>query len=296
MGASYNSGQGGGKSMGGSQPGGPSMGSQQPITQGTGQLPPGFGELSPIDRSQISPDASMGFGMSPMQQPMPSGGMGGGKSATPLQDLFGGTANRLGNVVAPALDNMAPGLSAGIGQQLGNVMAPGMGLPQPGQPGGKGGAPMPQPGYPGGPLTDANDQFIQGPGDPFSPENRARIAAHEQNMYNMGVRAGPGAQPTPMPQPVNRYAPPAAPVVRPQPAPGNPLNNFITQQQPIAGQSLPGIQPTEALNRYLAQTAPVAQPAPRAGIPVQQARTVQPTAYRPQPINQFTRTRAPRSR
>jgi hypothetical protein len=28
-------------------------GQQQPITQGTGQLPPGFGALSPIDRSQI---------------------------------------------------------------------------------------------------------------------------------------------------------------------------------------------------------------------------------------------------
>ena len=54
------------------------------------------------------------------------------------------------------------------------------------------------------------------------------------------------------------------------------------------------------------------QPVPQPGIPVQQARTVaprpapapmrapqpvqQPTAYRPQPMNQFTRTRAPRSR
>jgi len=34
---------------------------QAPITQGTGQLPPGFGALSPIDRSQISPNASIGM-------------------------------------------------------------------------------------------------------------------------------------------------------------------------------------------------------------------------------------------
>jgi hypothetical protein len=68
-------GQPGGKS-------GPLMGSQQPITQGTGQLPPGFGELSPIDRSQINPGASMGFGMSPM--PMPQPGQGGGKSSPPM--------------------------------------------------------------------------------------------------------------------------------------------------------------------------------------------------------------------
>ena len=37
---------------------------QQPITQGNGQLPPGFGALSPIDRSQIG-NAQIGFGMPP---------------------------------------------------------------------------------------------------------------------------------------------------------------------------------------------------------------------------------------
>jgi len=44
---------------------------QQPMTQGDGQLPPGFGALSPIDRSQINPSASIG---------MTGGGFGGGKS------------------------------------------------------------------------------------------------------------------------------------------------------------------------------------------------------------------------
>jgi hypothetical protein len=42
-------------------------GQQQPITQGTGQLPPGFGNLSPVDRSQIAPNAGVGFG--PAMQP-----------------------------------------------------------------------------------------------------------------------------------------------------------------------------------------------------------------------------------
>jgi len=36
-----------------SQPMQQAPGQQQPFTQGTGQLPPGFGALSPIDRSQI---------------------------------------------------------------------------------------------------------------------------------------------------------------------------------------------------------------------------------------------------
>jgi len=98
------------------------MNQQKPITQGTGQLPPGFGAPSPIDRSQISPNARAGFGMpingamtrgnlndyngnplnggplgtqntmaSPQQM---SGGFGGGKSGALVNNLGGMNTGR----------------------------------------------------------------------------------------------------------------------------------------------------------------------------------------------------------
>ena len=81
-------GMGGGKSMGGlgdlvsgalGQVGGVAQqifpNQQQPITQGNGQLPPGFGALSPIDRSQIG-NAQIGMTapaqVGTTQSPVPS--------------------------------------------------------------------------------------------------------------------------------------------------------------------------------------------------------------------------------
>lgn len=78
-------------------------GQQQPITQGNGQLPPGFGALSPIDRSQISPGASIGFGMPPQGYGMPPQGAG---------QMVGGPAGR--PIMNPPVNRFAPPNAPGV--------------------------------------------------------------------------------------------------------------------------------------------------------------------------------------
>jgi hypothetical protein len=104
-----NSGMGGGKSapiFGGGQ--------QQPITQGTGQLPPGF-VPSPIDRSQIGPGAQIGMTGSGIY----GRDMSGNANMTPMQ---GG----MGTMTTPA-NRFAP---PGPGQTRPTAGVPFPGTPQ----------------------------------------------------------------------------------------------------------------------------------------------------------------------
>lgn len=75
---------------------------QQPMTQGNGQLPPGFGAPSPIDRSQINPNVSIGFGMPP------GGAMTGGN----LNDANG---NPIGGGFGTQMSMASPQMSGGFG-------------------------------------------------------------------------------------------------------------------------------------------------------------------------------------
>jgi hypothetical protein len=99
---------------------------QQPMTQSNGQLPPGFGSLSPIDRSQINPSAGIGMTGGPM-----TGGNLNDVNGNPLGDGFGTqmvTASprpqNLTNVIRQPL-NFGGSLFSGIGQALQDPANPG---------------------------------------------------------------------------------------------------------------------------------------------------------------------------
>jgi len=83
-------------------------GQQQPMTQGTGQLPPGFGALSPIDRSQI--------------------GIGQIGMTSPMQGAFSGPTNTM------ARNPLAPNAPQGMFGNQGRAPVGGMqGIPMPGR-------------------------------------------------------------------------------------------------------------------------------------------------------------------
>ncbi len=119
---------------------------QQPITQGNGALPPGFGALSPIDRSQINPSASIGFG-----------GFGGGKSApmaAPQPASMTGPGNPFGNQLMGGMGSLVtqPAPNPGPGQLVGGpapIQRPGNRFIPPMAPGASARRPIPGFQFPG---------------------------------------------------------------------------------------------------------------------------------------------------
>lgn len=76
---------------------------QQPITQGNGQLPPGFGAPSPIDRSQIG-NAQIGFGPAPVNRFAPPNAPGvrmPPRAGVPVQQARQVTPNQYTRTRAP---------------------------------------------------------------------------------------------------------------------------------------------------------------------------------------------------
>jgi hypothetical protein len=211
---------------------------QQPMTQGDGQLPPGFGALSPIDRSQINPSASIG---------MPSGGL--------FSKMFGTVMGGVGQAFQNAASQ--PGLTTQQ-QQAVNAVGNTFGTSPLGFGGGKSAptqAPTPLMGGMGSFTNVQSPMVMPPPGvevQPF-PEQFARGPAPLPGVMGWpspGPKAKPITQPAPgqnpsvMGWPVqqpNRFIPPNAPGASARrPTPGIPFPGQTGLTRPrVAPQPLP---------------------------------------------------------
>jgi len=188
---------------------------QQPMTQGDGQLPPGFGALSPIDRSQINPSASIG---------MTGGGFGGGKQSGQDQILgFGGNIARslIGATLGKALADRAN--QTNLPTQSPTPLMGGMGSlvtqPAPGQ--------LP----PGFAQISGRTEYV----DPSIFDANGRLKGAPAPGQNPSVSMG-----MPIQQP-NRFIPPNAPGASARrPTPGIPFPGQTGLTRPrVAPQPMP---------------------------------------------------------
>jgi len=201
---------------------------QQPMTQGNGQLPPGFGALSPIDRSQINPSASIG---------MTGGGFGGGKSAPqpnngPTFDSW--FQQQLGGNDYNTWKAQNPGKDVFSANKEWRAQFPGASILPPWATvrGGPGGGPaLPFNGDLNTIQQNANQLIRSAPGQNPSVSIGMPVQQPNPRMVN----------PAPAPLPGNRFIPPNAPGAtarRPQPGIPFPGQTGLTRPR-VAPQPMP---------------------------------------------------------